>query len=411
MDVYDKLRSRAHSAAGRLRFDPDRVNEAVAIVASIFPAAWIDKEWRQPTLRNVFMAKQHPVAQAVQVAGDPQIIAILELAEYLGTLCRIPRFAAVSRSLISQYRSTLLQLSTAYRLNRAQVTELAFEPAAADGRAGDIAFSVEGDHFQVECYRPHIVGEPDERGHLHEGLTALLQADPRPVSVAIRLHTPLTAQRRKAVLQTTRRLLSEVYTRTDAYLDESGDATVSVAPTKSVGPGEDSELIVHPDFPIGEKRHSDFIRVVEGTRSALRTIDPIIAGRSGSHAAVWRAPSAYKDLEAEAPMAFRRLLKKVKSKLAQTKGAGVAGRIMVVESWMAHYVSGFIEDARAELQDRVFRQHRNVSAVLLTRRSWDASFSRNVYQHTLEVGSESKVGAILQAMVDVERVDVVPPRT
>jgi hypothetical protein len=152
--VFDLCRIRALSYAERLRFSPDLVNEAVGTLSAVFPGDWLEQVTEGRTRGSPFPFRVHPIGEALHACTETQVVALLELVEYLKFAAPSTAFPSVVDNLKAHYGSTLLQLAFAYRFDCAGATDVTLEPPVAGGRVGDIAFAVDKQGYVAECYIP-----------------------------------------------------------------------------------------------------------------------------------------------------------------------------------------------------------------------------------------------------------------
>ena len=143
----------------------------------------------------------------------PEIIKVLELAEYLKSAAHLEGFADAVSGIKSQYHQTLLPLAFAHRVALLGAGALSLEPPAAGGRLADIAMEWSGEPYLIECYRPTIVGQPEHHvGRLLMGVLRHFSADEQPIAVAIQLQGGLDHQKRKSIVRSVadaKRVLSD----------------------------------------------------------------------------------------------------------------------------------------------------------------------------------------------------------
>lgn len=286
------------------------------------------------------------------------------------------------------------------------------EPPAAGGRAGDIGFEWSGIPFIAECYAPTVAkgGEgTDEELRLTNDVMHLFEGRTDAISVAIKLARPLVAPHRKA-------LVSAVYGATKgsvrtSHLIELNGTTVSVAPTRWVGPGVSSCLVLHVDFK-ADGEPDTFTRVSYGGREKVFSIlGPPPVGETGSHVAVWfdEETRAHRTIKKPLGPELARLATKTERKLSQTRREDAPARLLIVRTWIAH------EFGRAEAADvgalarRLIDQHERVAGVLIVARRWDSGTSRHRY-FIHPIPGDGRPGAnVCDALQRQEKQLLVPP--
>src|SRR5262249_54639212 len=151
-DVLARWRQRAARLAPVMRFRIELVNEASEVIRLGLGAEWLAKEAVVRDTGDAWGARAHAIGTALAQADARGVPLVLELAEYLKWLAHLPSFSTAIAGLKSDFRSTLLQLSFAYRISRLGAGDVVLEPPVDGGRLGDVGFRVLGRSFVAECY-------------------------------------------------------------------------------------------------------------------------------------------------------------------------------------------------------------------------------------------------------------------
>jgi hypothetical protein len=148
----------AYRRAVALRLPSNFLEEARDIVVGTVGREWFEEATARAP-RGVGLSRRgHPLVGNFLVAGDPQIVEIIELAVYVKRLVGVRGLEEVVQNLRSQFDSTLLQLAYAYRFKKAGA-EVVLEPETAGGRKADIEIMMDGAGFLAECYVPSFGGK------------------------------------------------------------------------------------------------------------------------------------------------------------------------------------------------------------------------------------------------------------
>jgi hypothetical protein len=393
LSAFDLWRIRALSFADRLGYSPDRVNEALGVLSSVFSAEWLQEVTVKRTLGSPFPFREHPIGGALHAPRDMQVLDLLEVVEYLKFTAASAALPIVVDSLKAQYGSTVLQLAFAYRFARAGATYVELEPPVAGGRVGDIAFCVGEQRYIAECFipGPSVVGDSRQEVQwlTQQALDGI--ADERTIlSVAVQLHETLTSARRKELVRSIRSRSEQLKAgaASDAPYPEPlleclQAGTVSVAVSTRVGPDQHSLPVLHEEFPAPSDNQADvFVRVQWADRSAAFSAqNQVLRGEYGTHIAVWFPPEERKlnSLKRELEEPLARLGKKLKQKLAQTKLGPEWQRLLVVQTWIVDEMERASEEDLRRLRRRIFEEHSGVAGILLVRRHWDDRLKRTVY--------------------------------
>lgn len=409
MPNLETFQIRALSFATQLKFSPDLVNEAIAVLRVTFGDDWLEAE-DQGAASVPLGFGGHPLRRDLDLAGEGQVAHILELVEYLKN---VPGATApiVVANLKDAYGRAILQLAFADRFRRLGAKSVRLEPAAADGRFGDIGFHLGGHDYLVECYSVSAVPTGDAKYEEVRLTTSIMEAiahESRVISVAVRLANPITAAHRKAITAAVRHVLSRSLLR--PLLLEVDGTTISIAQSVEVGPGENSALMLHQEFDsTGEP--DQFVRSSHVPRSkAFSLTNRSFEAPTRSHVGVWldddtrRARSMKKPLESE----LERLADKAERKLVQTRSEG-SRRLMVVSSWVSHEFDRATTESEDRLAGKLVRAHENVDGVLIVGRAWSYESNRHHYLIHPVVREESPGAQVCTSLKELESILRIPP--
>jgi hypothetical protein len=376
--------------ARELMIAPDSINEALGVLQSVLGEDWLKSALgRDPAHPIAF--RKHPIGNLITPAGDIQIAGTLELVEYLKAAAASPVFADLVAGLKAAYGSTFLQLAFGYRFRRLGAVGLQFEPPVERGRKGDLAFEIEGTRIIAECYIPRVRRNNVEANWLLMQALELRKSErPAVLSIAVKLKRGLSGPERKSLL----RLLADLARQVDDAIaadrlsddsryEETETAHVSVARSRSVGPGEHSLGRQHIMFPdLREKEPFVFGRVGVSRAADVRPGRPPKERETRDCVAIWLADDEEKEqsLKKDLDEPLDDLGFRLERKLAQTKESEEVGRLLIVSTWIAQEFHRASPDAIAILRRRLFGKHQNVSGLLLVgRHSWRQP-SRKRYQ-------------------------------
>ncbi len=415
LNAFEPFQIRGLALAHRLMYSRDLVNEAIAILRASFGEAWLSVVEDGSETVPLGLGK-HPLRADLRTAGASQVVSVLELCHYLKALPAAASGTVVA-NLKDAFSRNFLQLAFAYRVLNAGARDVHLEPPAAGGRVGDIGFTWRGRPFIAECYSPTVAQAGDQRNEelrLAMDVMALLtQRVDDVVSVAIRLARPVVPEHRRAVVRAIRNSWTPPLRLFRLFRVEG--TTVSIAPSRTAGPGEDSLLVVHPAFDTSG-REDMFMRVAHSTREAAFSLigDGPRASSTGSQVVMWLDPATRAGRSADGrPLGpeLARLAKKTERKLRQTKRDAGTGRLVIVRSWIAEEFHNANEDSVAAFRRQLVDQHDMVAGVLLVRRSWSEEAARYRYK-VHPVVALARAGADLcEELRNQEENLFVPPRS
>ena len=378
IELFQRFQVRAHAYAHRLRYSPELVNQAVGILRASFGDEWLGAQDDAPGIP--FSLGRHPLRMSLPTAGDSQIMDVLELCQYLKSVPGATA-AVIIANLKSSYGDTVPQLAFAYRLVAAGATGVHLEPPAAGGRLGDIGFQWAETPFMAECYAPTVAkrgeGTAEELRLAHD-IMRLLEGRTDAMSLAVRLVRPLVSAHRKAVVRAIYAAIKEPVTTQFIELDGT---TVSVAPTRWVGPGVYSCFVTHGRFNAAGEPDM-FSRVAYGDREQLFSILGVPpTGETGSHVGIWYDQETRVRRSIKKPLGpeLNRLATKTERKLGQTRRADAPARLLIVRTWIAREFDRAEPDAIRALGRRLIDQHERVAGVLIVARRWDSAATRHRY--------------------------------
>lgn len=247
-EILARWRKRATQLSGSMRFDPALANEAASVLQHAFGSDWLARRAVVPDNGDAWGSRAHEIGTALAMADARGVALILETSAYLKFLAPLPAYGTVIAGLKEDFRTTLLQLSFAYRVEKLGSASVVLEPPVQDGRLGDVGFNLAGEEFVAECYvqRASPWSTSKEGMWLCRRIPKLLEQHGRPcVAIAIQLKKPLDARIRKELLRAVERLLMSLARASGAAgLEATANWTVSVMPTVPNG-----VFFVHPDFP------------------------------------------------------------------------------------------------------------------------------------------------------------------
>ena len=151
-DPFEFWTDRAARAANRLSLGHISVPEAISIVRNALGEDWLRTV---STLRSTAEVpfKPHRLGDCLTIAGDGEIVEIVELALYLRTLHDVPGLSEVFPVLRDDYWTARQQLAFAFRFRTMGSEDLRFEPAVGTNRA-DLSFGLRDQHFTLESFYP-----------------------------------------------------------------------------------------------------------------------------------------------------------------------------------------------------------------------------------------------------------------
>lgn len=400
VDLFELWRIRALSMAREVGVAPEAVNEAIAVVRHAFGDEWLAEITARRTLGTPYPFRDHPIGGMITTAGMVQVVELLELSEYLKFAAASPEYPAIVANLKAQYGKTIPQLAFAYRFRQGGADNVTLEPPAADGRSADVGFEYGGREYMVECFVPSGSSGPRDSYEQVQWLTQQVMEAvsdlETPVSVAVVLREPMDAADRKDLVRLIRKASMEVqgpigragYT---PLTFESPVAHISVGATVRVGPDEQSQFNVPAGFVDLDEQPDVFVRSQLANRSEVfRAQNQVIRGSYGSHIAVWRSEEerAVTSLDGPVGEPLRRLAKKVKDKVPQTKAGTGARGVLIVQTWLAEATERATAEEMAEFERQTIEQHSGLDAVVLILRHWSEEHRRFVY-HSRIVASSS----------------------
>lgn len=408
--LFEKFQARGHAYAHRLRYLPELVNEAIAILRATFGEDWLAVEGDSSLTGGL---RRHPIRDALNLAGDTQILDVMELCTYLRDVPGASN-PLVLANLKASFGDTMPQLAFAYRLARAGAARVHLEPPASGGRFGDIGFEWHGMPFLAECYAPTVArrgDHPNEEVRLTTDVLRLFDGREDAIAVAIKLTKPLTASQRKAIAHAVYDTVRRKQLAGATLREVDGDL-VSIAPTEWVGAGEDSRLVTHHHFDaVGQADQFARVSYVDRTEAfAILGAPPV--GETGSCVAVWVDAATRAERSMAKPLGpeLERLSVKTERKLRQTRREDDPNRLLVVRSWIAHQFQRASATEIDWVRRRLVDGHERVVGVLIVGRTWRSRESRHSYL-IHPIASANRPGAdVCEALRAQEESLAVPPQ-
>ncbi|GEL75595.1 hypothetical protein MVI01_73790 [Myxococcus virescens] len=415
-EILARWRKRATQLSASMRFDPALANEAASVVQHAFGADWLARRAVVRDSGDAWGNRAHEIGTALARADASGVALVLEMSAYLKFLAPLPSYASVIAGLKEDFRTTLLQLSFAYRVEKLGSARVVLEPPVQDGRLGDVGFNLAGEEFVAECYvqRASPWSTSKEGMWLCRRIPKLLEQHGRHcVAIAIHLKKPLDARIRKELLRAVERLLMSLARTSGATgLEATNSWTVSVMPTVPNG-----EFFVHPEFPrdLGEPlmgmnqrsmSRAHVLDVVANPAVPLRPSSPV-----ETRLVIWAEDSdeAEHSISRDLNRPLSRLAKRLRTKTAQTRSPGV-GRVLLCESWVADQLKRATPEQLRRFKAELFGPSGFIGALLFVGRSWDERAFRHRCAFTPLQSSpaDPRCENLIGALVEAERVTFIP---
>lgn len=376
---FDYWVQQAHMLADQHRFPRSFIAEAAHIVRNAFTSEWLvqvfDKGWSKHSL--VPQAPHH-LDTLFCVAGSNQIAELLELAIYLKCLCHTKNVDSVIQIMKDNYSTDLLQLGYAYRLLRAGATEVELEPTTDRGKS-DIYFEYESRSYLAECYVPMRSTLPhsvDNLAKCRQMISRAIDACPINLRVCVRLRRSITVKQGNEIgfrLGKDIRALEHPY----VFKREDEVAEYTVRPLLL----EDDACDLSRSESLGELATAadavfNLYSIPSGEAGNVR-LGKTTRRRNDGRILFWGPPNERKEPTEEEYIGD--LGKKLSHKLRQAKRErDKSGRIVITElTWFTEDTDRSRRIGR-RLQDRLFRKHEDLAAILMVQRHWTAK-SRYMY--------------------------------
>lgn len=365
--------------ASELRIAPERVNEALGVISSVFGEAWVEAACAR-SVGTALPFRAHVIGNLLMPPGESQVLDLLELVEYIKGSSRSPVFKDLVDGLKAQYGPTFLQMAFGLRFQRAGADGVHFEPPVLAGLKGDIGFTYGGSDFVAECYIPRNRRLSEEANWLlHKCLHLRGETDKRPcvLAISIKLKKTPTSEERKQIVRIARESCTTIDANVEAgrigysLIEETDAAFISVARSAAVGPGEYSIGMQHRRFP-DTKGEQPFLfgRVGVGLQGPPGQGLPIEKETRDS-VAIWLSDEdrLVQSLDRDLDEPLAELATKLERKLAQAKRSEETERVLIVSSWLADQLHCASSGALRNLERVLFEKHSRVAAVLFVRHS------------------------------------------
>lgn len=369
-DPRDHWISQSHQLASKLSLPVDFINETRDIVEGAFGCDWLSEIFGKPRSKHTLVPKAHHHLDTLfGVAGECQVVELIELAVYLKRLAICPNVADVINVMKNHYATGFLQLAYAYRFQRAGAENIELEPPTDRGKS-DIFFVYGNQPFLVECYVPSIADKTNSIENLRKCSGMVFRAcdaNSDQLRVSIRLKQSISVQQGK---QLGWWLANQIRRCTSGHLTAEHEfAQCDVKPVESSDDETDCPRPMNPQ----ELRDAPDI-VISPYSVPVSDIEKVRLGepvrrRDGSRLLIWRPESERKELtEAEY---IEELDKRISEKLKQTKRKSDNPARLVIAQ-----VAKFMGDedralrVSRKLQQNLMPRYENVSAILLVQRSW-----------------------------------------
>jgi hypothetical protein len=361
---------RGYRRATDLGICSEFIEEARDIVVGAFGRDWLTEQLSQAPQGFRLVYDGHPLVESFLVAGDPQIVEVIELAVYLKRLAGVRRLDQVVTMMRQrgQFESSMMQLAYAYRFQKAGA-QVELEPDATAGRRSDIGLLLDGHRFLAECYVP-TSGRKSALSEIVDYSVPKLFRAAKHHGIKARIRIVFSREPRpgeRTVLERSiRDAISQVATDQCLSVDVSW-ATISVSDISGVDPD--------PDYPDPQGAEPTLMPEDGDAILSEISVDPRDVERVKDGSAVFMARGSrfiFKWPQLKSTSIDERveeLKDKFDEKLQQTKKEG-AGRILIAQVKEGQEMNAEDEEVARRLQERLLGRHKRIGALILTSRKW-----------------------------------------
>jgi len=367
-DPFRFFERQAWEVRKKLDLPMEFVPEALAILQNAFGEDWLRRQVETTTRRSPIPFHVHPLGGCLGVAGESQIVEVLELAVYLKRLFDVPAIVNVLHDMKTKYAHGFLQLAFAYRLRRVGATEMRLEPSAARGRKADIFFEIDRHAYLVECYIPRQQRR-DSMPEMHHVVGPISKALGQQLRrVRIYLQRTVTAVDRKRIQGKVIRAIRESSEQAGITIDdEAARIVIERFSLEGGDPDYPNPAFAKPEGPYGD---ADF--AARFTSVSAKDIPAVRLGVPKANVFgrlfVWRPA-----VEEVAPPLEERvsyLADKLSDKLAQTHREDMPRRILIVLIPEGDDRSDDTVQFVHEVGRRLVGKHDLIAGMFLLRRVW-----------------------------------------
>ena len=375
LDIGDPIEhwiQRAHKRAKVLKLPINLINDSAAIVVNALGRRWLDENFAKPDKSFPFPDK-NPIVHDFEVAGDLQIVTIMEIAEYLRFLATTPGINKVLTMLKNkkQYFSSFLQIAYAYRFLKLGASEMVFEPPVDEGRHSDIFFLYKNQHFLVECFCPKYNDKEQDsfQDILKYSVDKLFDAAKKyktKIFYYINFYRKITPQERKKVINLCITSLSKLISQGAKEITLNHDSCeIHIYNAGEIEKGNQEEyrtLItrLESESDFGCNAYLVAASQLEKVRNTFNY------KRIETSRLFMRRPP-----EEENPEWIVDLGRKIEEKIAQVRRRLDNPRgVLIVNSEIGLLQNKIDEIYARRLQYKILKTHENIDAVILTSHKW-----------------------------------------
>lgn len=406
-DILEKWNLRALSLAAKMNYDPALPIETAGILKTLFGEQWLTQSTDTKYPAVPFPHRQHPIGSALHIAGENQIIEMLELAEYIKFAKSSTVFGVLVNGIRAKYDSTLLQLAFAYRFSCTHKLDVEFEPPAKNMHVGDIMLKTTNSTFMCECYNPKpstdITGTLEVEWLINKALEAVREHS-YVVSICVDLISLPNPLQRKEIVNIIKKFADEI--ENISYIPPAYPpsrfisteiANISVGRSLPVEAPNDYICVPSPQFP--KKNEPDILLGICSMpeNKAFGFINPSFDGLRSHHIAIW-SPPEHRGFPEDLSATIQKLISKLKKKFRQTKRNDTPGRLLIVEHWLAeHFTRVKIEDME-QLRHNFFELHTGIVGILFVSRKYNEK--KNRYDYLINPMLPKNIDAEFKVLLD-----------
>lgn len=375
LDIGDPVEhwiQRAFKRAKVLNLPSHLIVDSAAVIKNAFGEEWLKNNFAKPNRSLPFLDK-HPVASNFEIAGDPQIVSNMEIAEYLRCLANVPGLCKVLDLLKNkgQFYTTFLQIAYAYRFMKLGAIKMRFEPPIDEGRHSDLFFLYKNQPFLAECFRPKLKnkGQDHFQDILKYSANKLFDAavkHKRKIFYYIRFLRNINTKERKEIISLCITSINKLISQESGQLKFKHDACdvkiFNASKIERNSPNEYKEILLELN------KTSDF-----GCNVYLVKANQIDKVRN--HSDYEREESSklfikYPPREKH-PDWILSLVKKIEKKIIQVRRKSDNPRgILIVNSSINLFKSDTSRNFNTRLYYKIIDKHKNIDTIILTSHKW-----------------------------------------
>lgn len=384
-DPFDLFNSNALKLMTKHDLPADFINESLSIIKNTFGESLLRNYINTKKRGTIIPHCKHPLGNLFQVAGENQIVELMELAVYLKKLYQVPNLDKVIENMKAEelYLHCFLQLSFAYRFKLLGAKKIKFEPSTNKGRLGDISFKLSVHDYIVDCYVPNI-NEIDSSHEIDYSLNSILDSiSEGNIVILLKLKEPVTVEIRKKIKKSIITAVNSMGGNKNEIRINNKFSDITI---KKITKDQQKIYIPKVDKFGRTVFYKNADWAVASSYVPKKRLEDIRLGkkveRDRSFIFVWKPPQEKKENYIEDIL--DKLIHKISKKISQISVDGDTNRIIIVSTFFARERDSETSKMMSHIINSLRKKHKHDFAIIIMNRVWTGKSRYNFVGYLLD---------------------------